>query len=526
MEPARRGNVLLPIIILVVTSLNSFSQLSILVDSYQLCPGETTTACIETPENYSSINWSVYNGLEGNILGPDNESCCEVSAGFYMLTVIDNDNSVYYEPFVVDAVNISLPLTSTLICDDLSGVEFDLGCNSPEAATAFLIYSDPATWSPGAYLEISIVPQDQSIPTDTIISVFSNLISIFMNLQPGDVITLEYNDSMGNPTICLLDFPSCDAPEIFQIDGSGISFTVPESCTCIPNNGCWEMSGPPGGNFSNDCGTTTVFTPGGPGEYTLTCSPEICYSSYQTVINFESTPIIEILPGDDIVLCPGMTFPELLSIDDPNNSANVDWSGEGVSEGAEENLLTIGPYPNEFISTTLNVSISNICGTTSDAMSIINEIIPDNPTLTLEGNNLNITPPCNCTYTWFLDGLPIAVNDLPSLEISSPGTYSVMVESYCGGDISNQVVVVDVLSQETGVFSCYPNPFHDMVHFTFSERVLMLSIKDACGTEVFHNANIDRMSQFDLTRLVAGTYFATIHFLNKSYTIPLIRLPD
>jgi gliding motility-associated-like protein len=139
-------------------------------------------------------------------------------------------------------------------------------------------------------------------------------------------------------------------------------------------------------------------------------------ASDSIVVTYESAPLPFEL-GEDVVLCPG----ESIMLNAPVTTDLITWQD--------------GSHETSFIAEqeqVYSLQLSNDCGITSDEVSVsFDDDIPElslDPTISLCGDEvivLDATQPFVATYSWSTGSI------LPSIQISTPGDYSVSVLTNC-----------------------------------------------------------------------------------------------
>ncbi len=222
--------------------------------------------------------------------------------------------------------------------------------------------------------------------------------------------------------------------------------------------------------------------------------------------------------GPDTILCPGESF--ILTA--PQTNASITWEdgSHGTSMMADQAIV-------------YSLQLTNDCGSTSDSLLVgIDQRVPainiDSTIPWCEGDvvTLDATQSFNAAYLWS-NG---SVN--PSIEVTSPGLYSISVVTDCqstqqdvnvvpGDDCSNDIHIPNIFSpngdQVNDVFS---------LSFGSSLQVVTLScsIFDRWGNMVFntHEINFQWDGRFGNSILEPGVYVYVIDltYVSAGKTIP------
>lgn len=232
-----------------------------------------------------------------------------------------------------------------------------------------------------------------------------------------------------------------------------ISFANTSTGTSPANNYQWNMGN---GNTYTNTTTPPVQTYGTQGVYTVTLiAGNACgYDTIQSTIVIDSIPVADIVS----VPTPGCT-PLVVSTTNNSygNAASYSWFVDGFFAGSGFNLPNqtfTAPPGNATQTHTIQFTISNHCGTDTDAETIIVHpqvvaIFAASTDTICEGGSVTFTNTSQgtaLTHAWdFGEGTTSTVAGPHTITYSTPGTYpvSLIVDGFCGTDtlITNIVVL-------------------------------------------------------------------------------------
>lgn len=415
-----------------------------------MCPGQDTTICVLG--NYESYEWYVYPGYTGEFVtgAPLDEACAQVTgnvSGNYGILVTDSSGC--------QGLNIKLvTITESFVCsanEDNAGPQCNglqpkqfCGFSNPPAdnLTIYGLSTSANGWQ-GSYINIYVYPSSGASPTVYFFTTFGALgINSSIIIGAGDSVAIEYfangNNFQGNSLWVM----NCgqNTPTIIPAPlNSGIVWSGMSTCVSTPLLGQWTVTGPTGWNMTTMTQMTTTFTPAQYGNYTLCFNDPACSINHCYSMEYTQAPTLTMSPGNDLLLCNTETTAQSLAVTDVGGTGTITWTGLGVVPSANSLAATAGPYTG-YVSTTVTASITNGCGTASDAIqlthqpdapepSLINQTLCSGSTLTLDPVPTSQDNP-NLQYQWTPGNATT-----PTLTVSISGTYSVIVNNLC--DVSN-----------------------------------------------------------------------------------------
>ncbi|MGB3081080.1 MAG: gliding motility-associated C-terminal domain-containing protein, partial [Saprospiraceae bacterium] len=227
------------------------------------------------------------------------------------------------------------------------------------------------------------------------------------------------------------------------------------------------------GSHASDFVVTT------PGIYSLQQS-NICGAKTDSVlISYQLSPTPFSL-GPDVILCPG----ESLILNAPITMDHLRWQ-----DGSDSSMITANAAQ------LYSLSISNECGTTNDTISVA--VDSDIPVVQLDSMvicpgdvlTLDVSQPFDAQYNWSTGAL------IPSIDIMSPGEYTITVMTHCIS-ISDQINVVPADNCEPVTQFFIPNIFspngdniNDVFTIQFNAGAEVISLEgdifDRWGNHVF-----------------------------------------
>ncbi len=209
-----------------------------------------------------------------------------------------------------------------------------------------------------------------------------------------------------------------------------------------------------------------------PGLYWLRVTRQGCSSTDSIVVNFNPIPVLNL--GVDSTLCERAS----IILNAENENATYVW--QDGSTGNYYNVIRPGLY---------HVTVKNANGcTNSDSINVKYLLLPivtlGNDTLLCPGQTISLTPNVNTNvqYSW-QNG-----SNLPSINVSDTGTFTINVENFCGTARSSIIV-------RKGICQLYiPNSFtpngdnlNDIfrIKYPFSVKQFQMSVYNRYGQIVF-----------------------------------------
>jgi gliding motility-associated-like protein len=419
-----------------------------------ICPNQYATATVDPVEqqDYAVYDWEGnWNNLGGTVVSGDGTPSAQLTAGTYRLLVTDNGGCQGQRVFTVEPIGSYIPeVTFEPFCDGIPAeLVFEGGYSSPAAGTLlfFLQSNQPGGWN-GSYLLVTVTGLDGQ--TQQILTTNNGFAQFNMPILAGESIEISFVASgVTNPDFLSVNMYNCGNQNLTQFNdlAPGIVYSGPTGCLSQPATGTWTfVSGPPGWSFSNTDEWDTVFEPGGYGVTTINFNDDICNVDYPYEIIISEEPTLA-LSNPPAVLCNGAPFAAVATVEDAGGTATINWPAPGI-----DNVLTnVYTWANP-TETTLQVTVTNECGSASDAVDIVAQNTPvasiDDESL-CEGGTVLLDPVSNdtpdLTYTWQLDGAATGVI-APTYNATSSGTYCVTVSNLCGNDTdcAELVIVEDI----------------------------------------------------------------------------------
>lgn len=382
----------------VCTAANSFANLS-----------DTLYVLFQCPGNYTGHFANFGNGLRNMSIG--------FGGGC--------NSSVTY--------NRSLLITQTGLpaAEDGAGVNFspsgaasyyNNGCNAPVPTPILNAGSDEQA-CPGDILQLSAQADGNFINYSWSggTGSFSNPNSLQTNYQLGDgdtgnfQLTFSAENCNGwiNSTLT-----------VFVSPGSTTSITPQGPLEICPGESI-ELTASGSGQFNWSNGSTgNTTTVNSAGTYTVTLSGGCGQATSSVVVTQGTSPQLSISPNGPVEICLGEQV-ELTA----QANGNVLWNNGQTSNSII--VSTSGAY---------TASITNNCGTASVSVSVavieppLVTVSPIGPVELCEGASLNITASGDGDFQWSTG------STLPSITITNPGTYTIVLSNNCGTDETSVIV--------------------------------------------------------------------------------------
>ncbi len=415
-----------------------------------MCPGQDTTLCVLG--EYESYEWYVYPGYTGEFVTgtPLDEPCVQVTGnvnGNYGILVTD---SAGCQGLNIKLVNITESFVCASNadnngpqCNGLQAKQFCGYSNPPAGHLTIYGLSTSANGWQGSYINIYVYPASGAAPTEYFFTTF-NAFTVYSApvIGAGDSVAIEYfangNNFQGNSLWVI----NCgqNTPTIIPAPlNDGIVWSALSTCVSTPLQGQWTVTGPSGWNMTSMTTMNTTFTPTQYGNYQLCFADPACSINHCYNMEYTQAPTLTMTPGLDLLLCDTETSAQTISISDIGGTGSITWTGQGAVPSANNLAATLGPYTG-YVTTTITATVTNGCGTASDSMQIIHH--PDVPEPSL--NNQSLCAGASVT----LDPIPASQDNsnlhyqwtpgnatTPTLNVTIPGTYSVIVNNLC--DVSN-----------------------------------------------------------------------------------------
>jgi gliding motility-associated-like protein len=239
-----------------------------------------------------------------------------------------------------------------------------------------------------------------------------------------------------------------------------------------------------------------------------------CGTASDTIeIEFEYPPAVFNL-GDDAVICPGDT----VFLNAPQTDNAILWQTPGGSSTESQYLATLPGI--------VTLTISNDCGIVSDAVVI--GFDPNRPQAVLdpvslcdgESVLLDATQPFDALYEWSTGSTG------PSVQITSPGNYSVSIITDCysieeqiqvalSADCDPQVFIPNVFSpNDDGGYDVWDISIDPAIDLTGIE----CSIFDRWGNTVFYSTTspVEWDGRFNGKTLEPGVYVYVVKFIQEN----------
>ncbi|MFN0032932.1 MAG: gliding motility-associated C-terminal domain-containing protein [Flavobacteriales bacterium] len=413
-----------------------------------MCPGQDTTICVLG--DWAEYEWFIYPGYDGEFVvgAPLDEACTQVTGninGNYGVLVTDEDGCQGLNIKLVEIIESFIdPINEEnegAYCDGLDVVDFAGGFSNPDQGT-FLVYglsTNSSGWQ-GSYVNVYVYNPGSTEPDSTYFFTTFNPFTIYdeVSIGVGDSIVVEYfangNDFAGN-TIWILNCGENTPTIIGPPLTSGILWSGISSCTTEPLLGQWSVAGPEGWNLTETQEYNTTFTPGDYGLYTLCFNDPACSIDHCYELEYTEAPSLTLTPDVDVLLCDNDIEQLTIEVEDIGGTGDVVWTGQNVNPDADEMNAVAGPYSG-YITTTVQATITNGCGSASASIEIEHqpdvpnpllndEFLCNNGQLTLDPIPSNQDNP-NLVYQWSPGN-----QTTPTLVVTASGTYSVVVSNEC-----------------------------------------------------------------------------------------------
>jgi hypothetical protein len=260
-----------------------------------------------------------------------------------------------------------------------------------------------------------------------------------------------------------------------------------------PAGGTWTGAGVNNNNFNP---TIT-----GPGIITLTYAAvdgNGCNAFGNTTIQVFSLPTVSISP-----------FPSFCT-DDPSyiptngSPAGGVFGGPGIANGEFFPFLA-GPGLH-----TLQYSYTDTNGCNAIASTTVSvSQTPAVPTLSVGGSDSLYSSVVGSSYTWLLNGSPVATTTSQPYVATQNGNYAVIVSNGpCTSDTSANVMVeVVAITLPSGqVIQAWPNPAHESLHISAGNAQVTVALFDLTGKQVRADQQVNMHGILSLQGLPGGVY--------------------
>jgi gliding motility-associated-like protein len=467
----------------------------------EICPGIDTVVCVLG--DYASYQWQISPGYDGEFVPgtPLDEACAQVTGNV-------NGN---YEVLVTDEAgcqgfNIKLVTTSPstpcptnddnngIRCDGLQALDFCGYSIPPEDNLIIYALSTNQNGWQGSFINIYVYPADGGPVEEYFLTSFGAL-TLYDDILigAGDSVSIEYfangNNFQGN-SLWVINCGQSSPTIIPAPLTTGLVWSGASTCVATDLDGTWTVNGPGGWSFSDPSQMTTTWTPSQFGVYELCFSNANCAFDYCYEIEYAQAPSITINPGNTVNLCDSETSEQTLDVVDPSGSGTISWSGPGVAPSADGFSAVLGPYSN-YTNGTITASITNACGTYSDTFTVSyqpdvpnptmqNQLLCENGSITLDPIPSNLDNPA-LQYEWTPGN-----STGSTLNVTSPGTYTVVVSNDC--DESNPTSV-NVTGVAPATITNAPNA--SVLECDDDEVSLTVQYNDAANYSASWNGPVD-----------------------------------
>ena len=295
-----------------------------------------------------------------------------------------------------------------------------------------------------------------------------------------------------------------------QVDISGVTPVIdlgPDTTLC-EGTSILLMSNVSAGTdiLWQDGSTSTTYIVNSPGVYILSASNHCGNDTDSVSVNYSDAPDPFVL-GPDTTLCPGQSI--LLTA--PSAAFDIQWQ-----DGSHQSTMVADKAQ------TYSLQLSNDCGMASDEFLLeydtrIAHLDLDPSILWCQGDviNLDATQPFAAEYLWSTG------STAPTLQITSPGVYSIDVSTLCNN--ASQVVEVipsadcDVITIHTevqipNVFSPNGDGINDLFGISFGQDIDIVSMQgtvyDRWGNMVFNSESVPFVwdGYFKNEKVMPGVY--------------------
>jgi len=417
---------------------------NVMIEDLFLCEGEETQITLEDPEDYTSIEWAVYNN-DGTIISEDLEADeVTVTPGFYTVTVVD-ETGCEGTRIVPVALQVAVTPNNNFnaLCDE-NEVSWTGAYTNPEDCVHFIyLYDDDGDQWQGANMEVYV---DGTGPFNFNISNASMFVPTGIQAYNGQVIEYYFTSGVDDEDIDIAIFECGNNTPIFDSNEGdeiteGLFFTQIANTEVNPIQGAWTSSCPDG-TFSdpevyNPIGGNQIYTVPegfvGTCDLTFVADEGVCNIEDSFTLTFSTEPTLEM--SSEVLIGCDADGVEIIPVVGPEglpSDFNYDWTPNGNCDGNPTCTVTSsGTY-------LLTVSDDAGCGQVSGTTEV--EITPT-PNASLsdmtlcDGASATLNPGStddSFVYSWSGPG----VDNLTTSTVTAQagGTYTVNISNECGGD--------------------------------------------------------------------------------------------
>ena len=253
----------------------------------------------------------------------------------------------------------------------------------------------------------------------------------------------------------------------------------------------WQPGGATSTNIDVSPSTTTT--------YTASASNSCGTATEDVVVTVNQLPNVS--AGNDIEICEG---------------ESTVLSASGASSYIWDNLesgQSISVSPTQTASYSVTGTDANTC-TASDQVNVIVNALPAQPTITVNGSELEAS--AGSSYQWYLDGVLIENATSPTYSPTQTGNYSVEVFdanscSATSDDFNWIAVGIDELESRLEV---YPNPFRNQLIIETDLDVYSIQLLDVHGRLILETNPTGSRSEISTESLANGVYLIRINTSN------------
>lgn len=378
-----------------------------------------------------------------------------VSAGMFRLLVEDDAGCFGQRVFQVFSVDSDIPeITVPNMCNGLDTVAFTDGYFSTSEGdlNIYLISSNNAGWE-GSF--VNVVVNGEAVSTLTLSN--STFGTFSVPIAFGDTVEIDYvslDPSLdGNNSIQVYNCSNSQNQTIIDDLTDGIVYSAPAMCEVVEATGVWEVtSGPQTSWFEYTDQYNTLWAPTEYGMYELCFYEEFCSIPYCYEVEVTLPPTIEL--SDDVVfLCDGEELELVADTTDPGLTASINWPYPGT-----DNVIENEYSYTQYTSTTIEVEITNGCGSDSDEVEVTAYFDPniDSMFLCSDEDEITIDPLVGdqnqgFVYDWTFNGDPYEGTDV--ITVNETGSYCVIVTNECYPEGNIDCGFVDIVSDISDIFA-------------------------------------------------------------------------
>jgi hypothetical protein len=349
------------------------------------------------------------------------------------------------------------------------------------------------SWSPSTGLSNPNIANPIASPSSTTTYVLTA--SDGASCADTDTITV----TVASPSVNFQPIPSvCEGAVPFQLSGA------------TPSGGTW--SGPGVMNNTFDAMVAGI------GTHTL---------SYTGIDGNGCTAIgtttIQVLPLPNVTVSAFPTFcttdPQYLPVN--GSPAGGVYAGPGIANGFFFPAVA-GPGTHM-----IQYAYTDANGCTAIASNLVTVFAtPALPTLSVGGSDSLYSSVTGTSYTWLLNGSPVATTTTQPYVATQSGTYSVIVNnSGCASDTSAtvQVEITSITLPGGQVIQVWPNPAQDFVRISAGDVSLEVALFDLAGKQVRPSQWIDASGSLSLIGLPKGVYLLRVQHEGRFGTMRVLK---